>query len=1663
MKKCLKKTLSGVLAAAMLFSSVSISNAFAAPSFSQVGGWFESIYAEIPSISDADVTGVSYSGTMSGTLSGDDFTYLVRDMSGGVRIDIPGLKAGTYTLTVTTKSGTITKDNIVVNNYDRSGYAHYNYTDGVGAYNDDGTLKANAKVLYVTNDNKNTVTVSSSDGTTVTGIGNILNSAGSKPKTDEKGNVLSTVINTNQDIIRKLAEDGTPLAVRFIGDVKAPEGLTAYDSYDYGGTVGDNGYMARMQNGKDITLEGIGNGAQINGWGFHFICQTAYPQFGKSFEARNLSFWGSPEDSLGMEGVQSGTTITASVERCWVHNCSFFPQKIANPAESDKSEGDGCCDFKRGQYMTMSYCYYKSAHKTSLIGSSDSSLQYHVTWHHNMWENCEARGPLTRNANVHIYNCYYKQQSDYCINPRANSYVFAEYNLFENCKNPVSVVSGAVKSYNNSFSGCINANDSTVVTDKSTKVNTSNKYANFDTDSSVSYIPSGDYKLTESVSQAKKEILAYTGVMKDTVVTPDEVNASILASDRQPTASVKLPYDKDLNSSYVTSKSATIDNVIFNINKSDATMVSTNTDSIGQTIVFNVNQPVNISMTDGGGTYPVVLTNEYGEEFITGTGSATNVPAGTYIIQSSGFQPAKGTTPLKYKEAKISHLTIVSAGSELPTVAEPTTSEPTTADPSKPTEVTTSNTEEPDTEETTSKPYTGDGLVWNYTSGDNTLGVNFDGNDYTGSSVSYNGSTFTKGAKMESSTNIGFTAPGAGKLTIVTYSTKNPATVKVNGETVTVSQNGATTIDVPAGAVSITKGTTGTYVYLLEFTGDSTETTTTVVTEETTQATTSEATTKSDAATETTTTAPEGVVVSAGSTTAKTGDTITVPVKLTGLTTLENYAVTIKYDSNVLTLGDVVSFRDSDNFIVNKNTAGVINVVYANDNAGTDDSFNGDVLFNMTFTVKAESNTTSPITVTVNDLNDGVTATVVNGTVTVDNTVTPVSIPGDVNKDGVVNSVDAAIVLKIASGVITDTTPYDMTAADCDGKAGVTVLDAVWILNHQTGEDNTTTTTTEATTEATTAKVEDTTKATEATTKADATTETTTTAPVSGGLAAGSYNLAKGVTVEGIDTSTAYGSDTTAIKVRVGKGIKVTPAVSGTLSITWSNKAPKILVGTTDVTPSDTTSPCKVTVTAGTVYTIEGSTDSNTNISNVTLSSNGTVVEPTTQATTKSNVETTTTKTETTTKKTDSATETTTSGASTSNGSGKDLTTPPSNTIATITSNSETALTSAIKTMKSSGGTIYINTPKISLSTALKLEGTANGAIVGVQQSDGTYPVLDFSGLRDSGSSSRGLTIASTASNKLIQNIIVEKSGDNGIYINGKNNTIEHVIARYNGDTGIQLSGETATGNVLRYCYAYRNCDVKTNGANADGFAPKLGASDTTFEYCYSWDNSDDGWDSFDKEGDNGAKVVYKHSACWNNGNPQVFTGEYDYNKGNALDTNLWTVEQMIASDSSFASNYANKKFSTANAKINGSTVAAWLTKANTEMNGNGFKFGSKLTAQNEGVTRTADYCVAFDHKSKGFDNNNSQGCSGYISNCVSFQNNINFQLPYVFKLWTNNYSWGAITSETAKQDVTPTIVTDTTTATNKFYAVRDKIVDAVYANKFPDGVTFDSTIDSLK
>ena len=400
-------------------------------------------------------------------------------------------------------------------------------------------------------------------------------------------------------------------------------------------------------------------------------------------------------------------------------------------------------------------------------------------------------------------------------------------------------------------------------------------------------------------------------------------------------------------------------------------------------------------------------------------------------------------------------------------------------------------------------------------------------------------------------------------------------------------------------------------------------------------------------------------------------------------------------------------------------------------------------------------------------------------------------------------------------------------------------------------------------------------------------------------------------------------------------------------------------------------------------------------------------------------------------------------------------------TITTITKDSESELLEAIKILNSKGGIIYINTPVINISTTstIKLSGSKAGGIVGKKLPDETYPRFDFTKARNAGSTARGFSI--TGTNQFIKYVIVENSGDNGIFISGAKNTIDHVIARYNNDSGIQLSND-ADSNTINYSYSYRNCDVNNFGANADGFAPKLGASNTEFNYCFAWDNSDDGWDSYDKEGDNSATVTYKHSACWNNGNPNVFTGKYDYDNGKPLDKNMWSVQQLIASDSSFESNYKSKSFNIQKGKISGISAKEWLAKAESAMNGNGFKFGSKTTAQNTNVKRTADYCVAFDHKSKGFDNNNSQKCSGYITNCVSFNNKINYQLPYTFVKWENNWSWGATNKEQNSMNQKLNTPSNKNSAQKNFYSVRDQIIKAVYENTFPDKINFDKAIQAL-
>lgn len=1099
MIKCFKKAISSVLAAAMLATSFTAMpiNTFAATSFSAAGGWFETLYAEWAG-NKSDVTAVSYSGTASGSLTGDDLTYLVRQDGSNVRLDIPGLKAGTYNLTVTTNSGTITKNNIKVYEYDRSGYAHYDAhkegVTGIGAYNDDGTLKSNAVVVYVTEENKNTVQLPGYTGSQYpAGIGNILNY-----KSEDANGVTG---GGKIDIVKQLREEGIPLDVRFLGTIKGGDsntsnnppaenikGLTGYNTTTNGGTKGDNGMMIRVYKSSNVTFEGIGDDATLEGWGIQVISQTGFVSQG--FEFRNLNFTNTPEDAIGLEGTASLSSSPQSkdwlnssctpIKFSWVHNNTFHQGFCKKPAESDKAEGDGSCDWKRGYGYTMAYNHYINNHKTNLIGSSSSSIQYDASLHHNWYEKVESRQPLSRQANIHIYNTYFDGATSYAISPRAHAYIFSEGNYFGACKNPVDSAkegSATVKSYNDSFAGCNGANAAQQVKNKTDKVSDSsgNPYAGFETGSDMY-----EYTATSPI-QAKADCLNLAGVMKTASEINMEPTPKPIVSEN-PDA-LTLPYELNCtdptNANYWAKKisdTSLTANKQYNMGNALVTPIAkisntaTNMKIRDNGVIFKVNTGANVTITAGASSaYGIELYDAYGDLKLAVDGGKTatvsNIPAGVYVIKS-------GNTA---KDGYLDDLKVVAYDPNAPTVTETTTEATTKAN----------NGDDGTTETTTSAPVVDDGYVWhddgvdasgNDVAAANSNIFNISGNDTT-NKYTYNGVTYNSGIKMESSTNITVNAPADGALKLV-LSAAGSRTIKIDGEEQDVV-DGLNIFDLTAGTHTITKGTTNVYVYVMSYAVDGGDTTVTTTTETTTEATTKETTTNATEATtkeatEATTATPvDGVKVVVDNAMVKNGSAVTVPVKLTGMTDLADFNITLTYDAAALTAtkvenGDIIN--DSMATINSNITDGSVRI--AGINPADKINADGTVLVKVTFTANKEGAT--HVAITVNTLKGANLAvanyTTSNGTVTVtanggsvetstettttetdsttEATTVDYSAKGDVNKDGKINEKDAALILKFIQG-IKDETFYDKAAADANGDGVINALDATWVLNHK--------------------------------------------------------------------------------------------------------------------------------------------------------------------------------------------------------------------------------------------------------------------------------------------------------------------------------------------------------------------------------------------------------------------------------------------------------------------------------------------------------------------------------------------------------------------------------------------------------------------------------------
>ncbi|RZB17502.1 carbohydrate-binding protein [Streptomyces sp. F001] len=207
------------------------------------------------------------------------------------------------------------------------------------------------------------------------------------------------------------------------------------------------------------------------------------------------------------------------------------------------------------------------------------------------------------------------------------------------------------------------------------------------------------------------------------------------------------------------------------------------------------------------------------------------------------------------------------------------------------------------------------------------------------------------------------------------------------------------------------------------------------------------------------------------------------------------------------------------------------------------------------------------------------------------------------------------------------------------------------------------------------------------------------------------------------------------------------------------------------------------------------------------------------------------------------------------------------------TQTAPTTLTSAISRI-TPGGTIYLRGGTYHHAQTITIPAGNNGtssARTKLSAYPGETPVLNFSAQSES-SSNRGLAV--NGSYWHVSGIVVERAGDNGIFVGGSNNVFERTVTRFNRDTGLQLSRMASTtpreqwpsDNLILSAESHDNAD--SDGEDADGFATKLTSGPgNVFRHAVAHHNIDDGWDlyTYADEGPIGA-VTIEDSLAYENG-----------------------------------------------------------------------------------------------------------------------------------------------------------------------------------------------------
>ena len=777
MKKQVKKFMSALLACVMVAVSVIAFDMnpvhAASGAITEASGWLETAYVKW-----TPVTGATGYNVYVKSASASDSAYvqlddeLIRKYPSYMRADAVGLKAGDYVMKIVplnngkeNTAAAIVSDKLTVKSHDRSGFTFSSNSpvkNGVGAYNNDGTLKSDASVLYVTEANKNTVKMKIGN-TEYTGVAAITQAI-------------------------KAKNNCQPVAIRIIGQVTL-SGLACKDV--------SSAYAIGVKGASNVTFEGIGDDATLYEAGVAVFQSTG-------IEVRNLGLmnWGGGGDGDGISLKQSVGV--------WVHNNDVFYGNAGS--DGDQAKGDGSMDLKdNSQYVTVSYNHFWDSGKMSLCGMKSESGENWITYHHNWFDHSDSRHPRIRTMSVHVYNNYYDGNSKYGVGAAKDSEAFVEANYFRHCNYPMlssmqgsDVLAGGIfsgenggviKAYNNYMEG-----QKSVIYANSDAGTTTASATDFD-----AYLATSRSETVPSTYKAKQGGKTYSNF--DTKVDLGVDTADIDAPADVPSIVTKYA-GRIMGGDFKWTFDNSVDDASYSLNrplkdklnayKTSLVSVGGGSVSSGEKHIHNYVSTITKKATcaeEGEITYTCIATNgTCDKKTYTEVVPKTAHTYGEWKVVKEATETEEG---LK------SHSCTVCGAEETASI---------------PKKGSTGGTDTPEVP-------TGDSKVHNFTTSDaNSSFFVISGNLASNKgTVTYNGLTLTQCLKMESSTSIKFTAPSAGKLTLVFgESGKN---VKINGKKNASDSNCIVTVDVAAGSVEITKGDTMNLFYMVYTPSGTSETT----------------------------------------------------------------------------------------------------------------------------------------------------------------------------------------------------------------------------------------------------------------------------------------------------------------------------------------------------------------------------------------------------------------------------------------------------------------------------------------------------------------------------------------------------------------------------------------------------------------------------------------------------------------------------------------------------------------------------------------------------------------------------------------------------------------------------------------------------------------------